>query len=161
MDDPIDHGRSLPTGPLSEPGVRTRREVSAGGVVYRREGDSVEVALASRRTRRGDLAWGLPKGLIEEGETPETAAVRETLEETGLETELEGALGEISYFYVWEGERVAKVVHFFLLRQTGGDVANHDFEMEDVVWFPLQEAERKASYKGEREVLARAAKLLS
>jgi 8-oxo-dGTP pyrophosphatase MutT (NUDIX family) len=87
--------------------------------------------------------------------------VRETLEETGLEAELEQPLGEISYFYVWEGERVAKVVHFFLLRQTGGDVANHDFEMEDVVWFPLAGAERKASYKGEREVLARAAKLLS
>ncbi|MDP9242998.1 MAG: NUDIX hydrolase [Actinomycetota bacterium] len=141
--------------------MKTRREVSAGGVVYRREGDAVEVALASRRTRRGELAWGLPKGLIEDGEEPETAAVRETLEETGLEAELEQPLGEISYFYVWEGERVAKVVHFFLLRQTGGDVANHDFEMEDVVWFPLAEAERKASYKGEREVLARAAKLLS
>jgi 8-oxo-dGTP pyrophosphatase MutT (NUDIX family) len=161
MDDPIDHGRSLPTGPVPGPLVKTRREVSAGGVVYRREGDAVEVALASRRTRRGELAWGLPKGLIEEGEAPETAAVRETLEETGLEAELEQPLGEISYFYVWEGERVAKVVHFFLLRQTGGDVANHDFEMEDVVWFPLAEAERKASYKGEREVLTRAAKLLS
>ncbi len=121
----------------------------------------MKVALASRRTRRGDLAWGLPKGLIEEGEAPEVSAVRETLEETGLEAELEQPLGEISYFYVWEGERVAKVVHFFLLRQTGGDVANHDFEMEDVIWFPLAEAERKTTYKGEREVLARAAKLLS
>ncbi|MDP9296686.1 MAG: NUDIX hydrolase [Actinomycetota bacterium] len=141
--------------------MKTRREVSAGGVVYRREGDVVKVALASRRTRRGDLAWGLPKGLIEEGEAPEVSAVRETLEETGLEAELEQPLGEISYFYVWEGERVAKVVHFFLLRQTGGDVANHDFEMEDVIWFPLAEAERKTTYKGEREVLARAAKLLS
>jgi 8-oxo-dGTP pyrophosphatase MutT (NUDIX family) len=161
MDDPIDHGRSLPTRPVSEPRVRTRREVSAGGVVYRRERDTVEVALASRRTRRGDLAWGLPKGLVEEGERAETAALRETLEETGLEAELEQPLGEISYFYVWEGERVAKVVHFFLFRHTGGDVANHDFEMEDVIWFPLATAERKASYKGEREVLARAAKLLS
>jgi 8-oxo-dGTP pyrophosphatase MutT (NUDIX family) len=141
--------------------VKTRREVSAGGVVYRREGDAVQVALASRRTRRGDLAWGLPKGLVEEGEAAETAALRETLEETGLEAELEQPLGEISYFYVWEGERVAKVVHFFLLRQTGGDVEDHDFEMEDVLWFPLAEAQRKASYKGEREVLARAAKLLS
>ena len=129
--------------------------------MYRRENDTVEVALASRRTRRGELAWGLPKGLVEEGELPETAALRETLEETGLEAELEQPLGEISYFYVWEGERVAKIVHFFLLRHTGGDVANHDFEMEDVLWFPLAEARRKASYKGEREVLARAAKLLS
>jgi 8-oxo-dGTP pyrophosphatase MutT (NUDIX family) len=140
--------------------VKTRREVSAGGVVYRRDGDDVEMALASRRTRRGDLAWGLPKGLIEEGEAPEEAALRETREETGLETELEAALGEISYFYVWEGVRVHKVVRFFLLRQTGGDVADHDFEMEEVRWFPLEQAERQASYKGEREVIARAAAML-
>jgi len=141
--------------------VRTRREVSAGGVVYRRTGDDVEIALASRRTRRGDLAWGLPKGLIEEGEPKETTAVREAREETGLETELEEPLGETSYFYVWEGVRVAKVVHFFLLRQTGGDVNDHDFEMEEVRWLPLADALRAASYEGEREVLKRAAKLLS
>jgi 8-oxo-dGTP pyrophosphatase MutT (NUDIX family) len=141
--------------------VRTRREVSSGGVVYLRTDDAVEIALASRRTRKGDLAWGLPKGLIEEGEPKETTAVRETREETGLETELEGSLGETSYFYVWEGVRVAKVVHFFLLRQTGGDVNDHDFEMEEVRWFPLADALRTASYRGEREVLERAAKLLS
>jgi 8-oxo-dGTP pyrophosphatase MutT (NUDIX family) len=142
--------------------MRTRREVSAGGVVYRRPGgNDVEIALASRRTRRGDLAWGLPKGLIEDGEEPEATAVRETREETGLVAELEQPLGEISYFYVWEGVRVAKVVHFFLLRQTGGDVNEHDFEMEEVRWFPLAEALRIASFKGEREVLQRAAKLLS
>jgi hypothetical protein len=52
-------------------------------------------------------------------------------------------------------------VHFFLLRQTGGDVSEHDFEMEEVRWFPLADALRAASYKGEREVLQRAAKLLS
>jgi 8-oxo-dGTP pyrophosphatase MutT (NUDIX family) len=142
--------------------VRTRREVSAGGVVYHRtEDDAVEVALASRRTRRGDLAWGLPKGLIEEGEPKEATAVREAREETGLETELEEPLGETSYYYVWEGVRVSKVVHFFLLRQTGGDVNDHDFEMEEVRWFPLAGALRAASYKGEREVIQRAAKLLS
>jgi 8-oxo-dGTP pyrophosphatase MutT (NUDIX family) len=142
--------------------VRTRREVSAGGVVYRRtEEDGVEIALASRRTRRGDLAWGLPKGLIEEGEPKEATAVREAREETGLETELEEPLGETSYVYVWEGVRVAKVVHFFLLRQTGGDVNDHDFEMEEVRWFPLADALGAASYEGEREVLERAAKLFS
>jgi 8-oxo-dGTP pyrophosphatase MutT (NUDIX family) len=140
--------------------VRTRREVSSGGVVYRRTQDGVEIALASRRTRRGELAWGLPKGLIEDGEEAETTAIRETREETGLEAELEEPLGEISYFYVWDGVRVAKVVHFFLLRQTGGDVNDHDFEMEEIRWFPLAEALRTASFKGEREVLQRAAKLL-
>jgi 8-oxo-dGTP pyrophosphatase MutT (NUDIX family) len=140
--------------------VKTRREVSAGGVVYRREVDGAEIALAARRTRRGDLAWGLPKGIIEDGEETEQTAVREAREETGLETQVEAPLGEISYFYVWDGVRVAKVVHFFLLRQTGGDIEDHDFEMEEIRWFPVAEALRRATYKGEREVLGRAVKLL-
>jgi 8-oxo-dGTP pyrophosphatase MutT (NUDIX family) len=133
-----------------------RTEVSAGGVVYRRGDDGIEVALAARRTRRGQLAWGLPKGAIEEGETNEDAAVREVREETGLEAEIESSLGDIRYFYVWEGTRVRKTVHFFLMRATGGDVSRHDHEMEDVRWFPLATAIRKAAYRGEREVLERA-----
>ena len=77
------------------------REVSAGGVVYRRDGEDVEVVLASRRTRRGDLAWGLAKGGIEPGESHEDAAVREVLEETGYTAEIEASLGDTRYFYVW------------------------------------------------------------
>lgn len=140
--------------------MRTRSEVSAGGVVYRRSDNAVEVVLAARRTRRGDLAWGLPKGLVEPDETPEQAAVREVQEETGLEAEVEASLGEIRYFYVWEGVRVRKAVHFFLMRATGGDVSQHDHEMEDVRWFPLAVTLRRATHKGEREVLQRAAERL-
>ncbi|MGZ4151572.1 MAG: NUDIX domain-containing protein, partial [Actinomycetota bacterium] len=88
--------------------------------MYRRGDDGVEIALASRRTRRGQLAWGLPKGGIEENEDNRQAAVREVREETGLEAEIEDDLGEIRYFYVWEGVRVRKAVHFFLMRATGG-----------------------------------------
>jgi 8-oxo-dGTP pyrophosphatase MutT (NUDIX family) len=138
-----------------------RREVSAGGVVYRRGDDGVEIALASRRTRRGQLAWGLPKGGIEENEDNQQAAVREVREETGLEAEIEDDLGDIRYFYVWEGVRVRKAVHFFLMRATGGDVSLHDHEMEEVRWFPLAAALKKAAYKGEREILERAAAKLS
>lgn len=134
--------------------MKTRREFSAGGVVYRRAKDGVEIALAARRTRRGDLAWGLPKGLIEEGEGAADAAVREVREETGLEAEIEAELGRVSYFYVWEGERVHKVVRFFLMRATGGDVADHDHEMEDVRWFPAEDALRTSTYASERETLA-------
>jgi 8-oxo-dGTP pyrophosphatase MutT (NUDIX family) len=141
--------------------VNTRSEVSAGGVVYRRSDDGAEIVLAARRTRRGDLAWGLPKGLIEPEETPEEAAVREVREETGLEAEVEASLGDIRYFYVWEGVRVRKAVHFFLMRATGGDVSLHDHEMEVVQWFPLSVALRRATYKGEREVLQRAAERLA
>jgi 8-oxo-dGTP pyrophosphatase MutT (NUDIX family) len=141
--------------------MESRSEVSAGGVVYRRDEGSIELALAARRTRRGELAWGLAKGAIEAGESEEQAAVREVLEETGLEVEVESDLGDIRYFYVWEGVRVRKRVHFFLMRATGGDVANHDAEMEDVRWFPVPTAIKRAAYKGEREVIERAADRLS
>ncbi len=138
----------------------TRTEVSAGGVVYRRQDDGVEVILAARRTRRGDLAWGLAKGGIEADETPELAAVREVREETGIEAEIEASLGETRYFYVWEDVRIRKTVHFFLMRATGGDPDDRDDEMEDVKWFPLERALKRAAYRGEREVLGRAAEHL-
>jgi 8-oxo-dGTP pyrophosphatase MutT (NUDIX family) len=140
--------------------MQTRNEVSAGGVVYRSGDAGIEICLAARRTRRGDLVWGLPKGAIEAEETPEAAAVREVLEETGLKAEIESDLGTIRYFYVWEGMRVRKQVRFFLMRATGGDVSNHDEEMEDVRWFPMRRATKRAAYRGEREVIERAVERL-
>jgi 8-oxo-dGTP pyrophosphatase MutT (NUDIX family) len=139
----------------------TQREVSAGGVVYRRGDDGIEVVLASRRTRRGDLAWGLAKGGIERGESREDAAIREVREETGLDAEIEADLGDTRYIYVWEDVRIRKRVHFFLMRHTGGDVDDRDDEMEEVRWFPLERARKRAAYRGERDVLARAAELLT
>src|SRR3990170_3225115 len=137
--------------------METRKETSAGGVVYRRVDSSVQIALAARRTRKGELAWGLPKGAVEPDETAEDAAVREVLEETGLEAEIEDDLGTIRYFYVWEGVRIRKQVRFFLMRAAGGDVSRHDEEMEEVRWFALRAARKAAAYRGEREVLERAA----
>ncbi len=144
----------------SGPAIPTKREVSAGGVVYRREGQRIEVVLASRRTRRGELAWGLAKGGIEADESLEAAAVREVREETGIDAEIEASLGETRYFYVWENVRIRKTVHFFLMRHTGGDIEDRDDEMEEIRWFPLERASKRAAYRGEREVLGRAAELL-
>ena len=134
--------------------------MSAGGVVYRRVDDGIEVVLASRRTRRGDLAWGLAKGGVEEGESLEEAAVREVREETGYTAEIEASLGDTRYFYVWEDTRIRKTVHFFLMRCTGGDPSERDDEMEEVRWFPMARALKRAAYRGERDVLGRAADLL-
>ena len=143
------------------PHMPTTREVSAGGVVYRREGDGqIQVVLASRRTRRGDLAWGLAKGGIEDGETKEQAAIREVREETGLTAVIEADLGDTRYIYVWEDVRIRKTVHFFLMRCTGGDVEDRDDEMEEIRWFPLERAMKRAAYRGERDVLGRASDLL-
>ena len=129
-------------------------------MVYRRAGDGIEILLAARRTRRGDLAWGLAKGGIEPDESAEEAAVREVREETGIEARIETSLGETRYFYVWEDVRIRKTVHFFLMLATGGDPDDRDDEMEDVKWFPLDRALKRAAYRGEREVLARAAERL-
>jgi len=129
--------------------------------VIRRAPDGVEIALAARRTRKGDLAWGLPKGLVEPGEEPEEAAVREVQEETGLEARILSSLGEISYWYVWDAERVRKRVAFFLMEATGGDLSKHDHEMEEVRWFPLADAPRRATYPTERGVLRQAIEAVS
>jgi 8-oxo-dGTP pyrophosphatase MutT (NUDIX family) len=140
--------------------VQTRAEHSAGGVVFRRVEGAVDLALAARRTRHGDLAWGLPKGLVEPGEEPAETAVREVREETGLVAEIRSSLGAIRYWYVWEGVRVRKVVDVFLMEAVGGDVSEHDHEMEEVRWFPLAEAVEAASFRSERDVVERAAAAL-
>jgi 8-oxo-dGTP pyrophosphatase MutT (NUDIX family) len=141
--------------------IPTQKEISAGGVVYRlAEDGTLEVVLASRRTRRGALAWGLAKGGIEEGETAEDAAVREVREETGIVAEIEESLGDTKYMYVWEDVRIRKTVHFFLMRAMGGNTDDRDDEMEEVRWFPLERALKRAAYRGERDVLGRAAELL-
>ncbi|MFM8945029.1 MAG: NUDIX hydrolase [Actinomycetota bacterium] len=137
--------------------MKTLRETSAGGVVYRlTDAGEVELALAARRTRKGELVWGLAKGGLEEGEDRQQAAVREVREELGLDASIEGDLGSIRYTYVWENVRVRKRVHFYLMRMTGGDVSLHDDEMEDVRWFPFAQARKRAGFRGERQVIDRA-----
>jgi 8-oxo-dGTP pyrophosphatase MutT (NUDIX family) len=152
--------------------MRTRFERSAGGVVVRRVDESTgnatgtdpnayEVILASRRRRDGTLAWGLAKGLVERGEDPAATAVREVREETGIEARIIDPLGDVSYFYVWEGVRVRKTVTFFLMRAVGGDPTKHDHEMEDVRWFPADDAVQRADYTSERRMIERALAALS
>jgi len=136
--------------------VKTRFEHSAGGVVTRGPGQELEVVMASRRNRAGQLVWGLPKGVVEQGERPEQTALREVREETGLVAEIDESLGEISYWYVWEGERIRKKVSFFLMRAVGGDPSQHDHEMEEVRWFPFPEALRLAAYRSERDTIEQA-----
>ncbi len=144
----------------TRPKIPTTREVSAGGVLYRRGDDGIEVVLASRRTRRGQLAWGLAKGGIETGESKEEAAIREVREETGLTAEIEVDLGDTKYMYVWDDIRIRKTVHFFLMRHTGGNVEDRDDEMEEIRWFPLDRAIKRAAYRGERDMLVKASELL-
>jgi 8-oxo-dGTP pyrophosphatase MutT (NUDIX family) len=136
------------------------RDVSAGGVVYRkREGGPIEVALVGRLHPRA--RWALPKGTPEVGETLEGTAVREVGEETGLLVNIERPLDQIQYWFVWGGVRHFKTVHFYLMEMVGGDTANHDGEYDVVEWFPIGEALKKLSYPNEARVVDRAQQVLT
>ena len=131
-----------------------KRDFSAGGVVVR--GDDVAVIVPVKRGQDGERVLGLPKGHPDPGESPEQAAQREVHEETGLATELIEELGEISYWYRRKRTRVHKRVVFYLFEYRGGDVSEHDAEIEESRWIPLAEAARSLTYAGEREMVARA-----
>jgi ADP-ribose pyrophosphatase YjhB (NUDIX family) len=121
-----------------------------------------EVALIRVMRAGGESAWALPKGWVEQGEEPEQTAIREVREETGLNTRVLKKIDEISYqFYSRaDHDRVSKTVHLFLLECLGGNTADHDTEVEEARWFPIEEAGQWLTYKNEREALGKAAFLL-
>jgi 8-oxo-dGTP pyrophosphatase MutT (NUDIX family) len=135
-----------------------RREFSAGGVVVRRVRG--EWRLAAIRPGGKENVWALPKGLIGKGESAADTAVREVEEETGVQARLLEKLGDVRYVYTWRGERVFKVVSFFLLRYARGrlgDIPEHfRHEVAETRWLPLVQAPRLLSYKGEREMAEKA-----
>jgi 8-oxo-dGTP pyrophosphatase MutT (NUDIX family) len=135
-----------------------RREFSAGGVVVRRVRGTWR--LAAIRPGGREKVWALPKGLVGPGESPADTALREVMEETGVRGRLVEKLGDVRYVYTWEGERVFKVVSFFLVRYSRGrlgdipDAFRH--EVAEARWLALEEAPRLLTYKGEREMAAKA-----
>jgi 8-oxo-dGTP diphosphatase len=141
--------------------MRAVREVSAGGVIYRRHGESIEIALIHVRHR-----WGLPKGHIEAGEGSNEAAVREVREETGLDGQVRKRLGDIRYSYrhkttTGKPIRIYKRVYFYLLRYLKGDVRDHDHEVDEARWFPIQEALNLLKFPTERRMVQRALAVLT
>jgi 8-oxo-dGTP pyrophosphatase MutT (NUDIX family) len=125
-----------------------KREFSAGGVVVRRFRG--RPFLCAVRPKPEVLA--LPKGHPDGGESMLDAATREVREEAGLVADPVEKLGDVRYWYFWEGERVLKVVSFFLFRYRSGSVQNHDHEVLGAEWIPLAEAPALLAYKGEREM---------
>lgn len=133
-----------------------KRLFSAGGVVFRKRGDKTEVLLIS--TKGGEV-WALPKGLIEKGETPQEAALREIEEETAVKGRIIGELGEVSYWFNHEGKRYFKTVKYFLVEFVEGE-AKPNFEVSATEWFSLAQAINRLTYKSDKEILRKAIEIL-
>jgi 8-oxo-dGTP pyrophosphatase MutT (NUDIX family) len=137
--------------------VETLDQISAGGVAFRWADSQPEMVIVSVKPK---LRWQLPKGIVDPGESPEVTAVREVKEEGGVETERLGLIETIEYWYrsVKNGKpvRFHKFVHFYLLEYRGGDVSNHDHEVEEARWVRFDEAVEMLEFKSEREVAEKA-----
>ena len=149
----------MPADP--KPKIPTERQVSAGGVVYRKKAAGAEVAII----KVGPIIrWQLPKGIVDVGETPDQAAVREVREETGLNAKIESTLETIEYWYVSGGKtgkiRYHKFVHFYLMKYRSGNTNDHDQEVLEARWVPILDAIRMLSFKGEREIVEKAAEFI-
>ncbi|MEA2440815.1 MAG: hypothetical protein QOH76_2239 [Thermoleophilaceae bacterium] len=125
------------------------REFSAGGVAVRNFRGRPFVAVVRVK---GGTVLALPKGQIDAGERAAEAAAREVREEAGVTGELVEKLGDVRYWYQRDGERVLKMVSFFLFRYRSGSVRDHDHEVDSAEWVPLEDAPRLLAYKGEREM---------
>src|SRR6266404_9888547 len=146
-----------------------QREFSAGGVLVRRLGGRWMVA-AIRPAGKPVGLWALPKGRIDEGESGEQTALREVAEETGTHGRSLGKLGDVKYTFTWPpkpavGERIFKIVSFFLVRYEGGRLGElpEEFrhEVAEVKWLPLEDAPRLLAYGGEKEMARKALELLT
>lgn len=136
-------------------------ETSAGGLVVDRTGSHLRAALIARHDRRGRLVWSLPKGHLEEGETPEDAAIREVEEETGIRGRVLAPLGVIDFWFIAENRRIHKTVHHYLMEASGGELSDEDAEVVEVAWFPLTDVRERLAYADERRLLDRLPDLLA
>lgn len=132
-----------------------RFEFSAGGIVHKRENNKLFILLAKHSQHKG---WVFPKGLIDRDkkESKEEAAIREVKEETGAVGEIEFALEPITFWYEWQGEKRKKAVYYFVMKYIGGDISDHDFEMEEVKWVEIEKVNKTLTFKGEKDLFEKA-----
>jgi 8-oxo-dGTP pyrophosphatase MutT (NUDIX family) len=120
---------------------------------------------AIRPGGKPDGTWALPKGNIGRGESPEATALREVTEETGVEGASQGKLGDVKYIYMRRGQRIFKVVSFYLVRYRRGridDVTDaYRHEVAEARWLPLEDAPKLLAYRGEKEMAEKALAMLS
>lgn len=137
-----------------------RFEFSAGGIVYKKDGDQTLILVAQHSQHHG---WVFPKGLIgdkEKGEKKEVTAVREVKEETGIDAKIIESFEPVTYWFIFKGEKIKKTVYYFLMEYIGGDTSKRDFEMEKVEWLPIDEVDGRLTYSSDKKVWQEAKKML-
>jgi ADP-ribose pyrophosphatase YjhB (NUDIX family) len=143
--------------PTKQPYAKRVDEVSAGGLVVDATGKlGLLIGRRDLKDATGKrILWSLPKGHIEEGETPEDAALREVQEETGIVSVIEKSLGVIDFWFMAGGKRIHKTVHHYLFRENGGVLAPQESEVDEVAWFPLSEIVDRLAYPDEKKLIVR------
>ena len=138
-------------------------EVSAGGLVVDATGTmGLLIGRYDHKDPSGKrVLWSLPKGHIEEGETPEQAAIREVAEETGITSSITKSLGGIDFWFMAGGKRIHKTVHHFMFTEVSGELTPQVTEVDEVSWFPLAEIVDRLAYPDEKKLIARSAELIA
>jgi 8-oxo-dGTP pyrophosphatase MutT (NUDIX family) len=157
QDVPAPNNAPKKKSPSKAPYAKRVDEVSAGGLVVDSTGKLG--LLIGRRDPKDStgkrILWSLPKGHIEEGETPEEAALREVQEETGIVSVIEKSLGVIDFWFMAGGKRIHKTVHHYLFRESGGLLAAQESEVDEVAWFALSEIVDRLAYPDEKKLITR------
>jgi len=135
-------------------------EFSAGGIVFKKENNKVFILISQHSGHHG---WVFPKGRIGdhvENEDKEDTALREVKEETGVNGKILKTLKPVTYWYKWEGKSIKKTVYYFLMEYVSGDIEDHDWEMENVEWLPIEQVRKRLSYPSDKKVWKEAVKLV-
>ena len=140
--------------------MKTKNEISAGGIVYRKVGNKIEWLITQHSQHKG---WVFPKGLIgdtKDSEVMEDAAIREVKEEGGIEAKIANPKPiKTTYFYVFNNARIFKTVYYFLMEYVSGDPKDHDWEMCDAKFVSEDEVKKTLTYKSDKEAFEKAFKL--
>lgn len=127
-----------------------KREFSAGGIVFNDKGQ----VLLTKHSQNHH--WSFPKGLIDPGQTPREAAVREVKEEGGVKAEILDKVGYSKYIYTLNKEKIFKIVTYFLMKYVSGDPKDHDWEMEEAGWYEPDEALKQLTFSQDKQLLKKA-----
>ena len=146
---------------VKRPYAKRVDEVSAGGLVVDTTGTmGLLIGRYDHKDASGKrVLWSLPKGHIEEGETPEQAAIREVAEETGITSSITKSLGVIDFWFMAGGKRIHKTVHHFIFAEVGGTLLAQESEVDEVSWFPLAEIVDRLAYPDEKKLIAKSAEI--